>query len=124
MELGLFSVSYAGLWGQYRLDLPAFIAKAAELGYSPVMLMGKRPHLSPLDTDDAVLADIGSCLKRHQVKCAAVAAYTDFSPQRAAEVPFVEMQFAYVGALCALCRGPRSDGGARVHGVRRSGTRA
>ena len=35
MELSLFSVSYAGLWGQARLDLPAFVAKAAELGYRP-----------------------------------------------------------------------------------------
>jgi hypothetical protein len=49
MQLGLFSVSYAGYWGQQRLDLPSFIAKAAELGYSSVMLAGKRPHASPLD---------------------------------------------------------------------------
>jgi len=27
----LFSVSYAGLWGQTRLDLPEFIGKAGEL---------------------------------------------------------------------------------------------
>ena len=32
----LFSVSYAGLWGQHRLDLPAFLARAAELGYPAV----------------------------------------------------------------------------------------
>ena len=47
MRLGLFSVSYAGLWGQHKLDLEAFIAKAAQLGFDSVMLMGKRPHLSP-----------------------------------------------------------------------------
>ena len=28
MKLSLFSVSYAGLWGQAELDLPEFIAKA------------------------------------------------------------------------------------------------
>ena len=71
MELSLFSVSYAGLWGQHRLDLPAFIAKAAELGYSSVMLMGKRPHLSPLDTDDAALATIARLPGATSVKCAA-----------------------------------------------------
>ena len=30
----LFSVSYAGLWGQHRLDLAGFLFKAASLGYS------------------------------------------------------------------------------------------
>ena len=32
----LFSVSYAGFWGQHRLDLPAFFRKAARLGYPAV----------------------------------------------------------------------------------------
>jgi sugar phosphate isomerase/epimerase len=99
MHLSLFSVSYAGLWGQQRLDLDAFIAKASELGYRSVMLMGKRPHLAPLDTSDLALKSIAATLERHQVRCGAVAAYTDFSQQRAAEVPFAEMQFEYVGSL-------------------------
>jgi sugar phosphate isomerase/epimerase len=98
----LFSVSYAGLWGQHRLDTVNFIAKAAELGYSSVMLMGKRPHLSPLDANDAVLAAVRGALERHRVECAAVAGYTDFAPQCAAEVPFIEMQIEYVGSLCQL----------------------
>ncbi len=100
MELSLFSVSYAGLWGQHRLELPEFIAKAAALGYPSVMLMGKRPHLSPLDTTDVDLENIRDCLAQHRVICGAVAGYTDFSPQRAAEVPFVEMQYDYVRTLC------------------------
>ena len=37
----LFSVSYAGLWGQQRLDLPACLHKAAALGYPAVEIMGK-----------------------------------------------------------------------------------
>jgi hypothetical protein len=45
----LFSVSYAGLWGQHRLDLLPFLQKAAQLGYRAVELMGKRPHLSVVD---------------------------------------------------------------------------
>ncbi len=32
-----------------RLDLEAFLHKAKALGYDGVELMGKRPHLSPLD---------------------------------------------------------------------------
>jgi predicted dehydrogenase len=49
MRAGLFSVSYAGLWGQATLTLPEFVRHARQLGYTSVMLMGKRPHLSPLD---------------------------------------------------------------------------
>jgi sugar phosphate isomerase/epimerase len=104
MELSLFSVSYAGLWGQERLDLAAFIAKAAELGYSSVMLMGKRPHLAPLDADDAALKSLAGQLSKHHLKCVAVAAYTDFAFRRPAEVPFGEMQLAYVASLCRLAR--------------------
>jgi len=44
----LFSVSYAGLWGQHALELPAFMRKPAALGYEAVELMAKRPHLSVL----------------------------------------------------------------------------
>lgn len=54
----LFSVSYAGLWGQHRLDPVQFIDKAARLGYSAVELMGKRPHLSVVDTTDDQLSRI------------------------------------------------------------------
>jgi sugar phosphate isomerase/epimerase len=104
MELSLFSVSYAGLWGQQRLDLAGFVAHAAELGYSSVMLMGKRPHLSPLEADDAAIAALRAALSANRVRCAAIAGYTDFAPQRAAEVPFAEMQFRYVGDLCRIAR--------------------
>jgi sugar phosphate isomerase/epimerase len=102
LQLSLFSVSYAGLWGQARLSLVDFVAKAAELGFPAVMLAGKRPHLSPLDADEALVETLSAALARHRVRCAAVAAYTDFAAQRAAEVPFAEMQFDYVGALCRL----------------------
>jgi sugar phosphate isomerase/epimerase len=101
-ETSLFSVSYAGLWGQQRLTLPEFIARAASLGFPSVMLMGKRPHLAPLDADERFLAEIRQALRTHRVRCPAVAGYTDFAPQRAAEVPFLEMQLDYVAALCRL----------------------
>src|SRR5579871_3777368 len=58
MQLGLFSISYGGLWGQATLDLNSFIPKAAELGFDAVMLAGKRPHLSPLDMDARALANL------------------------------------------------------------------
>ncbi|HEX3724833.1 MAG TPA: sugar phosphate isomerase/epimerase family protein [Pirellulales bacterium] len=102
MQLGLFSVSYAGLWGQHRLDVEAFIGKAAELGYASVMLMAKRPHISPLDTHESELAGLRAALKRHGISCGAVAGYTDFSRPRAAEVPTIEMQISYVESLASM----------------------
>jgi sugar phosphate isomerase/epimerase len=102
MQLSLFSISYAGLWGQTRLELPAFIAKAAELGFSSVMLAGKRPHLAPLDASDEQLATLQAALTQHHVACRAVAAYVDLAPSAAAEVPYLEMQIAYVESLARI----------------------
>ncbi len=102
MQLGLFSLSYGGLWGQTTLDLRTFIRRAAELGFDAVMLAGKRPHLSPLDTDDRAIAALKDELQTARMQCAVVAAYTDLTPATAAEVPYLEMQIAYVESLCRL----------------------
>jgi sugar phosphate isomerase/epimerase len=102
MELGLFSVSYAGLWGQAALDLRSFVRRAGELGYDAVMLAGKRPHLSPLDYGDDALAALRDDLEAAGVRCAVVAAYTDLGAPVAAEVPLVEMQLGYVESLCRM----------------------
>ncbi len=102
MKLSLFSVSYAGLWGQHTLNLPALVAKASSLGYDAVMLMGKRPHLSPLDASEEQIASIRAALQQHQIACASVAGYTDLAGAVAAEVPYLEMQIAYAEALARL----------------------
>lgn len=102
MKPCLFSVSYAGLWGQHRLDVESFIAHASTLGYEAVMLAGKRPHLSPLDATEEQVASIRAVLAKHNVECAVIGAYTDLSGQGAAEVPRVEMQIAYVESLARL----------------------
>ena len=102
MKLSLFSVSYAGLWGQHTLDVCSTIAKASSLGYDAVMLMGKRPHLSPLDTTGEQLAKINAALQEHRIECAVVAGYTDLAGAAAAEVPYVEMQIAQVESLSRI----------------------
>ena len=102
MKLSLFSVGYAGYWGQHQLDLPEFIAKAAKLGYNSVMLAGKRPHLSPIDANPDYLASIKAHLHDHGISCDVVAGYTDLSPTAAAEVPYIEMQIAYVESLARM----------------------
>ena len=99
MRLSLFSVSYAGFWGQATLALPDFVAKAAETGFDTVMLAGKRPHVSPLDATDAYLASIKDALERNHVKCGVLAAYTNLSPGPATDIPQLEMQITYVESL-------------------------
>jgi sugar phosphate isomerase/epimerase len=98
----LFSVSYAGFWGQHRLDLPSFLKKAATLGYPAVELMGKRPHLSPLDIDDKAAGEIRQAAGHAGVEIATIAGYTNFTLGRDTEVPSVEMQVAYVRSLAQL----------------------
>jgi sugar phosphate isomerase/epimerase len=102
MKSCLFSVSYAGLWGQASLGLPEFIERAGCLGYASVMLMGKRPHLSVLDAGAGRLAPIQSALRTTGVRCEVVAGYTHFAPATAAEVPVIEMQIAYIETLARL----------------------
>lgn len=102
MKPCLFSVSYAGLWGQARLALPEFAAHAGALGFPSVMLMGKRPHLSPLDHGAAATAALRTALQAARVSCDVVAGYTHLAPASAAEVPFIEMQIAYVESLARL----------------------
>jgi sugar phosphate isomerase/epimerase len=104
MQLSLFSISYAGSWGQHRLTLPEFVAKAAALGYQAVMLAGKRPHLSPLDWNMDQTAELRAHLARHEIACAVVAGYTELSRAAAAEVPYLEMQIAYVESLARLAK--------------------
>jgi sugar phosphate isomerase/epimerase len=88
--------------GQQCLALPEFIAKAAELGYSAVMLAGKRPHLSPLDADDCLIDQLKSTLAGRRIRCAAIAGYTDLSPVLTAEMPNLEMQVAYIESLSRI----------------------
>ncbi|MDA7618352.1 MAG: sugar phosphate isomerase/epimerase [Verrucomicrobiota bacterium] len=104
MQLSLFSISYGGFWGQDALSLDAFFAKAKELGYDSVMLAGKRPHVSPLDTSEDNLQEMRRQLEQHGLRCDVLAGYTDLSPARAAEVPYLEMQIAYVESLSRIAR--------------------
>ena len=110
MKLSLFSVSYAGYWGQQKLDLSAFIAKAAQLGYDSVMLAGKRPHLSPLDANADNISSVRAALAEHNISCGVIGGYTDLSPSAAAEVPYLEMQISYVESLARMA----AELGARV----------
>lgn len=97
MKTSLFSVSYAGLWGQAKLELPAFIDRAKALGYQGVMLMGKRPHASVLDLDQARRQELQQRLSEAGLAVSCIAAYTSFTAGlECTEVPLVEIQVNYI----------------------------
>jgi len=100
----LFSVSYAGYWGQHRLELLPFLRKAKALGYAAVEIGGKRPHLSILDyKDPAALDAVREEAEAIGIEIATIAGYTDFTAGKtAAEVPLVEMQVEYVHQLARI----------------------
>lgn len=103
MKTALFSVSYAGLWGQTRLDLPAFIGRAKSLGYDGVMLMGKRPHASILDVDETRRTELRQQVADARLEVACIAGYTSFTAGlECPEVPLVELQIKYVENLAKL----------------------
>lgn len=100
----LFSISYAGFWGQDTLSLTDFIARAGALGYPSVMIAGKRPHLSPLDATPEFVRPIQQALAAAKVRCDVVAAYVNLAQPTSVgcEVPLVEMQIAYVESLARI----------------------
>ena len=103
MKKGIFSVSYAGYWGQESLDTVGFIRKAAELGYDGVLLAAKRPHISAVDSTDEDIASIKGALDEHGMECIGLAAYTDFLLRAPGEIPVVEMQEIYVDSVAKIC---------------------
>lgn len=102
----LHSVSYAGAWhGQARLSLEAFLVKAAALGFSGVMLMAKRPHLSALDHGAADLKRLRELLDKFSLRCPVLAGYTNFSADlEHPEVPHREFQIAHVTELARMAQ--------------------
>jgi sugar phosphate isomerase/epimerase len=67
--------------------------------HSSPSLAGKRPHLSPLDATPDLLGRVKDALARTGLRCEVIAGYTDFAGGGAAEVPYGEMQVAYVESL-------------------------
>jgi sugar phosphate isomerase/epimerase len=99
----LFTVSYAGLWGQDRLSLPECLNKAKELGYEGVEVMGKRPHLSVLDVGLEEARELRRLADELGLEVATIAAYTNFTGGlESPEVPFPELQLAYIKRLAEL----------------------
>jgi sugar phosphate isomerase/epimerase len=102
----LHSIGYAGVWrGQAQLNLDQFLVKAKELGFGAVMIMAKRPHLSPLDYDDAARKKLKARLQELGLKLVCLAGYSDFTAGiDKPGIPNVEIQATYIGEVARLAR--------------------
>ncbi len=94
MKLGLYSITYLGLW--YRgeaLPLPETITRARKYGYDGIEIDGTRPHGNPLDWPAARCRELRSMAESEGIEIFAVAANNDFSypvPEvREAQICFV-----------------------------------
>ncbi len=107
----LHSVSYAGFWrGQARLTVDEFLVKAKELGYEAVMLVAKRPHVSPHDYDEAARARLKAKIDSLGLTLVALAGYTDFTAgMDKPGIPNAEIQAAWVGEISELAKDLGTD---------------
>lgn len=106
----LHSVSYSGSWGQTRLSVDDFVRKSAQLGFSGVMLMAKRPHLSVLDYDAQARAALKKLIEENGLTKVCLAGYSNFTADlEHAEIPMREMQISYVTELAQLAHDIGSD---------------
>ena len=102
----LHSVSYLGIWrGQTPLSVDEFLVKAKELGYEGVMLVAKRPHVSPHDYDKAARAQLKSKIDSLGLTLVGLAGYTDFTAGiDKPGIPNAEIQATWVGEIAELAK--------------------
>jgi sugar phosphate isomerase/epimerase len=94
MKLGLYSITYLGLWYRGKeLTLAELIGRARDYGYDGIEIDGKRPHGNPLDWPTARCRELRSLADGEGIDIYAVAANNDFSnpvPEvREAQICFV-----------------------------------
>jgi sugar phosphate isomerase/epimerase len=100
MKLGLYSITYLGLWYRGRaLTVEELIERARAYGYDGVEIDGKRPHGNPLDVATARAVELRHRAHDAGVEIYAVAANNDFS----SPVPeYRECQLTYVRDLIRM----------------------
>ncbi len=99
MKIGLYSITYLGLW--YRggaLALPAMIKRARDYGYDGIEIDGKRPHGCPLDWPAARCRELRAIADGEGIEILGVAANNDFSN------PVPEVREAQICLVRDLCR--------------------
>lgn len=108
MKIGLYSITYMGIWYRGRtLTLPEVVGRAAEIGYDGVEIDGKRPHGNPMDWDERARREFRDLCASKGIEIVGVASNNDFS----SPVPeHRECQLLMVREQIRLCR----DLGGRV----------
>jgi sugar phosphate isomerase/epimerase len=102
-DLLLHSISYAGLWGQAALTVDEFVDKAAELGYTGVMLAAKRPHVSVLDYGPAERAALRRRIEAAGLRHVCLAGYCNLTADlEHGDIPHREIQTHYIVELARL----------------------
>ena len=80
MKIGLYSITYLGVWYRGRaLTIEEVIDRARKYGYDGVEIDGKRPHGNPLDLPTARCRELRRRATDAGVPIYAVAANNDFS---------------------------------------------
>ena len=80
MKLGLYSITYAGIWYKGRpLSVEEVIQRAKKFGYEGVEIDGKRPHGFPLDWSDAERKRIRELARSEGIEIIGVAGNNNFT---------------------------------------------
>ena len=103
-KLALHTVSYAGAWrGQAFLPMEKTLEKAKELGYDGIMLMAKRPHVSPLDYSQDDSKQLREKIDKLGLEIACLAGYVDFTAGiERPMAPMGEIQAIYICFTCHI----------------------
>jgi len=80
MKIGLYSITYLGVWYDgAALTLDEVIRRAAKFGYDGVEIDGKRPHAHPMDMPASLCRELRQMASDAGTDIYAVAANNDFS---------------------------------------------
>jgi len=100
MKVGLYSITYLGLWYRGRaLTLEEVILRARDFGYDGIEIDGKRPHGNPIDLPRPRCEELRLKARDAGVEIYAVAANNDFS----SPIPeYRESQLLYLRELIRM----------------------
>ena len=80
MKVGLYSITYLGIWYDGpALSFEELVKRAKAYGYAGIELDGKRPHGNPMDLDQRTRTEMRNILEREGIEIPCIAANNDFS---------------------------------------------
>jgi len=80
MKVGLYTISFAGVWYDGpALALGKIFKRAKEMGFDGVEIGARRPHASPMDLDEKARARIRAQAGKLGLEIPAVASYNNFA---------------------------------------------